>query len=128
MHTPAQLKAMTGAERLALMAQLAATRYGTEQFAALLADDLDMNKRTWFSWKERGDVPITAVAAMEGWVNAPDHQERLRADFSEVTAQLSDIVKAAGVTASVLGRISRRISVAPAGPEQSDGAALADAS
>lgn len=114
MHTPAELKAMTGAQRLDLLRRLASAYYETDSFAQQLTDDLGLARRTWYSWTDRGDAPISAVAAIEAWGDAPDNQARNAADLTEIAAQLSAVTAANAKIAAALGRIVRRLPDVPA--------------
>lgn len=111
MHTPTELKAMTGAQRLDLMQRLASAYYGTDTFGALLTDDLGLARRTWYAWTDRGDVPISAIAAVEGWMQAPENQSRTTADLAEIAAQLSVVTAANAKIVAAIGRIVRRLPV-----------------
>lgn len=119
MLTPQQLSAMTPEERLQLFDQLCIGRYGTASYVPQAARELDVAKRTIFGWREKGDVPISAVAAMFAWANASDLKERQAVDYADLIEQLSAAGKHFRAATAALTRIMNR------NPALTDGASSA---
>lgn len=106
MLSPAEIAALSPADRLQLFEQLAATVFPT---AAATAEGLGITRGTLWNWQKAGDVPIMAALAIQACAAAPTQPKALIEDARQLATKLEAAAKAMAEAASVMASVVRRL-------------------
>lgn len=113
MLTPAELKAMTPEDRTQLFDTLATTYYGTDRYAAQLAEDMEISRPTVFRWKRTNEAPAPVIWTLYFWVNSDLRAGKVMQDWHAIAPAMDEAVKALSRVAATLASVSRRMPAAP---------------